>query len=89
MHAGSWHGIQSRTSLAVLGGDVMVSNEHGRGRARRRVGARGPLHALGEIVGRSFFPLAALAIILGTPLWGGWGTLLLAVLCWSIVMRYA
>jgi hypothetical protein len=41
----------------------------------------------GLLCGRSFFPLAALVIIVGTPWWGPWITLVLALVCWTLVMR--
>ena len=51
-----------------------------------RTGRR-PLAFVGTLIGRSLFPLAALVIILGTPWWGAWTTLVLAIVCWSLVMR--
>lgn len=57
-------------------------------RVNRTSGMPRWLTGLGEIFGRSFFPLIGLVIILGTPWWGGWGTLVLALVAWSAVMRY-
>jgi hypothetical protein len=42
---------------------------------------------LGMLLGRSFFPFMALAIIAGSMLWGPWISLALAVLLWNVVMR--
>lgn len=39
--------------------------------------------------GRSFYPLAALAIITGTLLWGPIVSLVLAYVCWRAAGRYA
>jgi hypothetical protein len=39
------------------------------------------------IVGRSFFPLLALALILGMVLWGPWVSSALAFLSWRLAMR--
>jgi len=36
------------------------------------------------VLGRSFFPLAALAVILGTLLWGPWVSLLIALGLWEL-----
>lgn len=42
-----------------------------------------PLTAqLGWTMGRSFIPLLAVLIILGTMLWGPWVTLIIAVTLW-------
>jgi hypothetical protein len=43
--------------------------------------------ALTEVVGRSFFPIAALAVIVGTVWWGPWVTLVLAYGLWRLVAR--
>lgn len=40
-----------------------------------------------EILGRSLFPFAALAILLGTLVWGPWVTLFLTFAWWRIVSR--
>lgn len=47
------------------------------------------LYQIGEIFGRSLFPILALVVILGTPLWGAWVSLLLSFVCWCAVMRFA
>lgn len=47
------------------------------------------LHELGQLLGRSLFPLSSLLLITGTLLWGPWGTLGLAVLWWRVVTRIA
>lgn len=54
---------------------------------RQAVHAEEPslLLQLGELVGRCFFPLMAIVVILGTFLWGPWVSLLLAAACWSLV----
>jgi hypothetical protein len=36
------------------------------------------------VLGRSFFPFAALTIILGTFLWGPWISLLIALVLWEL-----
>lgn len=51
---------------------------------RRRAGAA---RGLARLVGRSLFPIAALTLILGTVLWGPWGTLVLAAAWWNVVTR--
>jgi hypothetical protein len=40
------------------------------------------------LFGRSFFPFASVAIILGTILWGPWVSLALAFVLWRIAMRW-
>lgn len=47
----------------------------------------GFLAQVGSVFGRSLFPWVALAIILGTMLWGPWVSLVLAVVWWKIVTR--
>lgn len=47
----------------------------------------GFLHGLGQVLGRSLFPFAALTLIAGTMLWGPWGTLVLALVWWNVVTR--
>jgi len=42
---------------------------------------------IGTFLGRSLFPIAALALILGTLVWGPWVTLLLAAVWWKVVTR--
>ncbi len=66
----------------------MAEDHHFQPDRRFTAGSRRALSALGQLFGRSFFPIMALVIILGTPLWGGWGTFILALVCWSAVMRY-
>ena len=53
--------------------------------------ARAPawLASLGRVLGHSLFPFAALTLILGTVLWGPWGTLVLTLLWWNLVTRVA
>lgn len=48
---------------------------------RARVGG------IGTFVGRSFFPLAALVVVLGAVWWGPWVSLGLAYALWRIVAR--
>ncbi len=36
------------------------------------------------VLGRSFFPFTALTVILGTFVWGPWGSLLIALILWEI-----
>lgn len=55
----------------------------------RSSSAARPLRRLGEVFGRSLFPFAALALILGTMVWGPWVTLVLAFLWWRVVTRIA
>lgn len=55
--------------------------------ARRRRG--GVARTLGRLLGHSLFPFAALTLILGTVVWGPWGTLVLAAIWWNVVTRYA
>ena len=43
----------------------------------------------GWILGRSLFPFVALALILGTALWGPWVTLGLTLVWWRVVVRFA
>ncbi len=38
---------------------------------------------------RCFFPLAALVILLGTAVWGGWISLVLAIGLWRAIGRWA
>lgn len=52
----------------------------------RRSGSPHPLHP-GYLLGRSLFPFASLALILGTLWWGPWVTLVLAVLWWRAVTQ--
>jgi hypothetical protein len=40
--------------------------------------------SIGAVLGRSFFPFAALTVILGTLLWGPWVSLLIAVGLWKL-----
>jgi hypothetical protein len=49
---------------------------------RQAVGAR-----ILAMAGRSLFPLAALAIIAGSTIWGPWVTLGLAYGWWRVVAR--
>jgi hypothetical protein len=39
---------------------------------------------VGAVLGRSFFPFAALTVILGTLLWGPWVSLLIALGLWEL-----
>jgi hypothetical protein len=43
----------------------------------------------GHLVGRSFFPLLAIAIIVGTTLWGPWVSLAMTALALSAAMRFS
>lgn len=47
------------------------------------------LRGVAMLIGRSLFPIIAIAVIAGTPLWGPWGTLVLASLCFLLIMRVA
>lgn len=47
----------------------------------------GFLHGLGQVLGRSLFPIVALVLIAGTMLWGPWVTLVLALVWWNVVTR--
>ena len=49
--------------------------------------AMGAASAAGMLLGRSFFPIAALVLIVGTLAWGPWVTLVAAFLLWKIVGR--
>ena len=40
--------------------------------------------SIGTVIGRSFFPFAALTVILGTLLWGPWVSLLIALVLWEL-----
>jgi hypothetical protein len=40
--------------------------------------------SIGAVLGRSFFPFAALAVILGTLLWGPCVSLLIALSLWEL-----
>lgn len=44
-------------------------------------------HRAGMILGRSFFPVVALAIICGTIVWGPWASLALTLVFWFLVDR--
>ena len=44
---------------------------------------------VGSILGRSLFAFSALALLLGTLLWGPWVTLLLTLTWWRVVARIA
>ena len=59
------------------------------GRAGTRPARRvQPAHArLDLVLWRSLFPLAALALLAGTALWGPWVTLVLTVAWWLAVRR--
>jgi hypothetical protein len=46
-----------------------------------------PLHP-GWLLSRSLFPVVALGLILATPVWGAWVTLILAVLWWRTVTMF-
>ena len=48
---------------------------------RTRVGG------IGTLIGRSFFPLAALVIVVGVIWWGPWVSLGLAYALWRVVAR--
>jgi hypothetical protein len=41
----------------------------------------------GMVFGRSFFPLVAVAVILGTALWGPWVSLGFTVIAIAVVLR--
>jgi hypothetical protein len=41
-----------------------------------------------ELIGRSFFPILALVVILGTIVWGPWVSLFVALVVWAAVTRY-
>ena len=43
----------------------------------------------GRVIGRSFFPLLAIAIIVGMTLWGPWVSLAMIVLALSAAMRFS
>jgi hypothetical protein len=47
------------------------------------------VRGLGQLLGRSLFPIIAVAVIAGTPLWGPWGTLILASGCFLLILRVA
>jgi len=49
----------------------------------------GVLRGVGSIFGRSLFPLAAIAIVGSTMIWGPWWMLLTAFLWWNVVTRVA
>lgn len=51
--------------------------------------SNGPWGFLRKATGRSLLPLAALAVIAGTLIWGPLVSLLLAYACWRAVGRYA
>jgi hypothetical protein len=55
----------------------------------RGAGAPGRVLSLGRLLGRSLFPLVALALIASTPWSGAWGVLLLALVWWNVVTRVA
>jgi len=42
---------------------------------------------LGTFIGRSFFPIAALVVVLGVVFWGPWVSLGLAYTLWRVVAR--
>jgi hypothetical protein len=42
----------------------------------------------GHVIGRSFFPLFAIAIIVGATLWGPWVSLAITVLALSVELRF-
>ncbi len=44
-----------------------------------------PSAVLFQLVGRSLFPIVALALISGTLLWGPWVSLVLTIIWWRIV----
>lgn len=56
---------------------------------RKRGAVRDAVRETGWILGRSLFPFAALALILGTVLWGPWVTLGLTLVWWRVVVRFA
>ena len=49
--------------------------------------APGIPHKVGMALGRSFFPLVALAFIVGTVLWGPWVSLGSTLVFWFIIDR--
>lgn len=49
--------------------------------------APGVARRIGMVLGRSFFPFAALAIIVGTVVWGPWVSLGLTLAFWFVVDR--
>lgn len=50
---------------------------------------RPALGVVGQVLGRSLFPLVALLLIAGTALWGPWVTLVLAFAWWNVITRIA
>ena len=62
-----------------------------RPRARERAAfrRRGALARLGQIVGRSLFPISAVLLIASAALLGPWFTLVGAFVWWRIVARFA
>ena len=51
--------------------------------------ASGTSISLGSIVGRSLFPISAIAIVVGAVFWGPWVSLILAYLSWRVAARIA
>lgn len=45
------------------------------------------LWGLGEYIGRSFFPICALVVIVGSMIWGPWISLGLALSLWLVIDR--
>lgn len=43
--------------------------------------------SIGTLLGRSFLPLLALGILLGTFVYGPWGALVLALVAWQLAGR--
>jgi hypothetical protein len=43
----------------------------------------------GRVIGRSFFPLLAIGIIVGTTLWGPWVSLAVTALALTAAMRFS
>jgi hypothetical protein len=41
--------------------------------------------AAGTTIGRSFFPIATLVVILGTLAWGPWVSLTLTIAIWELI----
>lgn len=50
---------------------------------------RAAVRSVGMFFGRSFFPFAALAVILGAMLWGPFVSLAIALVLWRVVGRVA
>ncbi len=77
--AGDQGGTEMQSDVSDTAGTMETAERRQRGSVERANG--------GSFLGRSFFPLLALVLILGTMIWGPWVSLALVIAFEAIVMR--